>query len=370
MPLTGFATEEGTERFKKRHEAFFAPGHFRQAQGLWQSSIGLGSYLGQPDDENDRLYSEAFKKAYASGINVFDTAVNYRCQRSERAFGAALRAMQQTETFRRDEIFIASKGGFLPFDGSVPEDPSAYFAEQYEESGILEPEEIAQGCHSLSPSFLEIQLQKSLSNLGVTTLDLYYLHNPETQLSDYPREIVAHRLNQAFEWLEQKVIEGKIRAYGLATWQGFRIPSDIPEHLPLEDILALARKAGGESHHLRYVQLPLNIAMPEAWISATQRCEAGEVPFLGLAARHSLTVMTSAPLLQARLLGRLDGLLQGKFGGIETPAQFALQFARSVPPVVTALAGMKTLSHLEENLQTAKTALWNEAELFRLFSEK
>src|ERR1019366_5117440 len=92
MLISGYATGVGTERFCRRFEAKF-PGHFRQFQGLWLSSIGIGTYLGEPTAAFDALYREAVTDALEQGINVIDTAVNYRHQRSERAIAQALAAV-------------------------------------------------------------------------------------------------------------------------------------------------------------------------------------------------------------------------------------------------------------------------------------
>src|SRR5262249_51170400 len=50
------ATTEGTSNYKNRFTGVFAEGHFRQSQGLWMSSIGLGSYLGGADEQTDEAY--------------------------------------------------------------------------------------------------------------------------------------------------------------------------------------------------------------------------------------------------------------------------------------------------------------------------
>jgi len=51
-------------------------------------SVGVGTYLDDPTDTDD-VDREAVGRALESGVNVVDTAINYRCQRSERAVGAA-----------------------------------------------------------------------------------------------------------------------------------------------------------------------------------------------------------------------------------------------------------------------------------------
>src|SRR5215469_1552989 len=88
--ISGFATPEGTSRFRGRF-AGRLPGHFREIRGLWLSSIGLGTYLGEPDSATDDLYRNAINRAIELGVNVIDSAINYRHQRSERVIGEALR---------------------------------------------------------------------------------------------------------------------------------------------------------------------------------------------------------------------------------------------------------------------------------------
>ena len=72
MKIQGSATAEGTERYRKRFEGRIAPEHFRQSQGLWLSSIGIGTYLGNHDAETDKLYHDAIVRAVESGCNVID----------------------------------------------------------------------------------------------------------------------------------------------------------------------------------------------------------------------------------------------------------------------------------------------------------
>lgn len=82
--LPGCATAAGTARYKSRFPQLAEAGHFRgqehvpEVGGLHLSSIGLGTYLGEPDDSADREYTEAIATAIRSGINVLDTAINYR----------------------------------------------------------------------------------------------------------------------------------------------------------------------------------------------------------------------------------------------------------------------------------------------------
>jgi len=54
---------------------------FGTAQKLKISSLGIGTYLGQPDDKVDASYAASVVASVESGINVIDTAINYRFQR-------------------------------------------------------------------------------------------------------------------------------------------------------------------------------------------------------------------------------------------------------------------------------------------------
>ena len=117
------ATPEGTLRYADRLKGRVAPGHFHEAQGLMMSSIGLGTYLGEPDAATDEAYRASVVRAVELGVNVIDTAINYRFQRSERSIGQALRDLASSGKARRDELIIATKAGYLTFDGAVPEDP-------------------------------------------------------------------------------------------------------------------------------------------------------------------------------------------------------------------------------------------------------
>src|SRR5829696_4234570 len=91
-PIPGRATVRGTTRFSARFETAFAKDFYRHtAEGLILSSIGMGTYLGECDDQEDNRYVDVLTAGVSNGLNVLDTAINYRCQRSERAVGRALR---------------------------------------------------------------------------------------------------------------------------------------------------------------------------------------------------------------------------------------------------------------------------------------
>ncbi len=91
MTQHGRATPEATAAYAGQLRT--AEGHFRQtADGLTVSSIGLGTYLGEPNEATDAAYQAVVERILPMGCNLIDTAVNYRFQHSERAIGRALKA--------------------------------------------------------------------------------------------------------------------------------------------------------------------------------------------------------------------------------------------------------------------------------------
>jgi len=307
------------------------------------SSLGLGTYLGQASDAVDAAYMEAGKAFFAAGGTVFDTAANYRNGRSERALGAVFKGL------RRDDFFVSTKAGYIPMpDGDPDEGPRAWFHRVLEQPGILSVDDLVDGCHAMTPKYLAHQLDISLDALGIETLDLFHLHNPEQQLAHLGVEPFYAMIGRAFEACERFVAAGKIRAYGVATWNGFRVPPGQAGHLSLARLLAAATSAGGRDHHFRWLQLPLNLAMPEAFLAPTQLLDGTAMTPLEAAQASGLSVQTSASIMQARILGQLpDGFAEAL--GLHTPAQAALQFTRSCPGVTVALCGMGHTAHVAEN---------------------
>ena len=319
------------------------------------SSIGIGTYLGNYDDATDQEYHQAIAHAVRSGCNVIDSAINYRLQRSERAIGTALKELA-THGYNRDEIVVATKGGFIPYDGAPPQDARSYIEQTFIKPGLATAADIISGCHCMTPAYLGNQLDNSLSNLDLESIDIYYVHNPETQLSKIARDEFHNRLIKAFETLESAVENGKIRMYGMATWNCFRSAADAKDYLSLAEVVQTAGKAGGKNHHFKVIQLPLNLGMSEALSNANQPLHDHQHTLLEVAQELGITVMCSASVLQGQLTRNLPPLIRETFTGLETDGQRALQFVRSTPGVTTALVGMKQKQHVEENLRTALIA--------------
>lgn len=377
--IHGRAAAEGTTKFTERNKGLRDAGHFRRpehvrgAAGLWFSSLGLGTYLGEPDEASDQLYTQAVQMALRSGINVIDAAINYRHQRSERSIGAAIQELIAAGDIGRDEFIVCSKAGYLSFDGAVPSEPLKYFEREYLEKGILKREDVAGHMHCMAPGFLEDQLERSRHNLGLETIDVYYLHNPEAQLAELDEVKFYARLKSAFAELEKAVSAGKIQFYGIASWNSFRVPEGSQPFISLDKCAGIAHEVAGEKHHFRFVQLPFNLAMPEAFAAAVQpctmeRCGREMVPLLESAERHGIAVVGSASLYQARLTQGLPASVASRIG-MRTDTERALQFARSAPGMLTALVGMGKPAHVVENIRVAEEKPMEAGNWKKLFSD-
>jgi aryl-alcohol dehydrogenase-like predicted oxidoreductase len=352
-----FATPDGTKKYAARFAGHAAAGHFREKQGLWLSSLGIGTYLGEADARTDEAYTNAIVEAAESGVNVIDTAINYRFQRSERSVGAAL-----AELGRRGD----AREGFLTPDGDLPADAGEYFNREYVETGLLQEGDVAAGCHSIAPKFLADQLERSRRNLGLETIDVYYLHNPETQLGEVPREMFNKRLREAFEFLESAVAAAKIHFYGMATWNAFRQNESARDYLSLATMESLARDVAGDSHHFRFIQLPCNLGMTEALTRANQLLDGARLPIVGAASKLGITLVASAALLQGQLSRGLPPFVTQALG-MKSDAERALQFVRSTPGIATALVGMSRVEHVRTNLAIVAVPPASQDQFSKLF---
>lgn len=346
-----FATAEGTKNFARRFPEA-AVDHFRPAQDLTVSSVGIGTYLGNWDEETDANYTNAVVEYVERGGNVIDTAANYRFQRSERNIGAALEILKE-KGFGREELVVCTKAGYLPFDGDRPKSVPTYFKENFLDTGIAKFEDLIGGIHCMTPAYLQSQIDQSLRNMNIEGIDVFYVHNPESQLSEVDREEFETRLAAAFENLEENRRDGKIRFYGAASWNGFRVPEVNDGFHSVVKMVEIARAVGGSNHGFKFVQLPFNLALPEARVLPNHELNGEDVSAIDAARSLGVTVVASASILQGKLAQNLPPGLREALGNLETDAQTGIQFARSTPGVTTALVGMSQGSHVEENMRLA-----------------
>jgi len=363
--IQGKATSEGTLHFSKKN-SFVNQTNYRQICDLTLSNVGVGTYLGDQTESTDNLVKNAVKDSILSGINVIDTAINYRAQKAERSVGKAISELIQDKHISRNEIFISSKNGYVTNDGDINEDFWTYVNREYVKSGIIKQNDISSGYHCMTIPYLEDQLNRSLKNLNLECIDLMYLHNAvEGQINDISKEEFLKKLRSSFEFYERKRSEGKINYYGMATWECFRVTSDNPQFLSISDVIDIAIETGGNSHGFRFIQLPFNLHLDQAMMFKNQNVDKKNLSILDAAKFYQLGVFTSVPFMQGRLLA--NGVLP-EFNELK-PSLRALQFIRSTPGVISPLVGHKTKEHVQENLEIMKIPSISENDFHILVSK-
>ena len=237
--------------------------------GLTTSRIGFGGYR---IDTGDDIFHEALTKAILEGCNLIDTSTNYADGGSEQLIGSVLAQLIREGKLRREEIIVVSKIGYI-------QGQNLKQAESREKSVQPYPEVVKYGdglWHCLHPDFLADQLIRSLDRLGLATLDVCLLHNPEYFLSDAKnrnpdmapgtlkdlRREFYRRLQQAFAYFEGQVQAGRIQYYGVSSNTCTANPKD-PEATSLSHMIEVAEAAAHDAdlsaHHFRVLQLPMNL---------------------------------------------------------------------------------------------------------------
>lgn len=246
--LKGWATPEGTDKYYRMSQYGEVEGldvHHENFNGLFHnellklSSLGIGTYMGEPDDATDFAMYNAIKTSVLSGgLNHIDTAPNYRYMKSERTVGKILNVLHHKYDIERDQLFVSSKGGYVPEDAANLISQREMIGHLIHEVGVPEDAITKESGHCLHPKFLEHQLDETLKRLNLECLDVYYLHNPYEGQGPYNTDNVFYdQLAEAFEFLESAVQNGKIRAYGIASYSCFRVkPSESKVHLNVQKV--------------------------------------------------------------------------------------------------------------------------------------
>ena len=342
--LAGHATPEGTTAFAARqaHDGFVQLGDTR----LSCSRVGFGGY--RVDDETEE-HHEALERALLEGCNLIDTSTNYTDGGSERLVGEVLRKLIGNGSLEREEVVVVSKIGYV--QGSNLE-----LAEEREAEGRPFPEMVKYGegvWHCIHPEFLEDQLRRCQDRLGLATLDVCLLHNPEYFLKDAHersyltlakrRDEFYQRLGAAFAYLESQVKSGALGFYGVSS-NSCTAPADDPEATSLARMLAVAGQAAGSDHHFRVFQLPMNLLEAGAVLERNNGADLDQT-VLDVAIAEGLGVLVNRPLNAFKD----DGLLRLATGdegpaidfddALEPVARLEEQFRARLAPRLEAAEG-------------------------------
>ncbi len=328
------------------------PEHHAASAQAPLAPIGIGTYLGECSEADDERYVGILNDAIRLGVKLIDTSINYRGQRSEQVVGRVLAEGGA-------KVTVCTKGGYVPLPSDPPKTKAEYrdyLDRSYFQTGLVSPADLVALGHCIAPTFLRNQIDQSRANLGVATIDMYYLHNPEQQLDAISRSDFESRIRSAFELLESAVADGSIASYGCATWNGLRAAPDASNYLSLESLVSIAREVAGNGHHFTTVQLPINLAMAEAVRFPNQSVNGTPLTLLDAAGQLGVSVVASTPLMQGKLAQDLPPQIREALPSAETDAQRALAFVRQLPNVSCVLLGTRNTAHLEEALQAVAVA--------------
>lgn len=373
--IPGHATRAGTDNYTKTFGAGLPAEHYSEFLNLHLklSSLGIGTFPGAASDEIDEAYAEIVRRGLVSGINVIDTAAHYRYGRSALAVGEGLRRAFAAGV-QREQVFVVSKGGFLRFDDSVPDDLDAWFEANIARKGLGKRDELTD-LHLLSPGYIARQIEDTRRAVGVEMLDAFLIDQPEVHIPRVGKAELNRRLQRAFAVCEQALKENKIRSYGISTFNGFRIETDHLLFHSLASLQGLAEKAAqvvhrdmSAKHGFRLVQLPFNQVMLEGFTRFNQATGHGNVASTIQAAfQLKVYVMASHSLGKGRLARQCVDSVRIALSALANDAQRALQFNRSTPGLGTSLVGVSTPGHFDDLLAVAKAPPLARADYLRLF---
>lgn len=363
--IKGHATAKATQAYADQHTQAgdTAEGHYSEflRARMRLSSLGIGSFPGQATPEVDAKIAAVVTRALLSGINVIDTGAHYRYGRSLAAVGAGVRAAVEAGV-SREAMFLISKGGFLTLRGGMPADMNAWFEREIVVKGLGTREDLAKGAHLLTPAYIAYQLELSRTLMGVETLDAFLIDQPEVHIPVVGKEMLNRRLGKVFEVLERAVLEGKLRYYGISTFEGFRVETDNTMFQSITSMIGLAERAAKEvtgqdeaRHHFKLVMMPFNQVMLEGFTRFNTATGQGNVAS-PIQAAHQLEVymMASHTLFKGHLGQQSVDVVAKAMSNLVNPAQRALQFNRSTPGLGTSLVGISTPEHLDDVLTVAR----------------
>lgn len=310
------------------------------------SKLGLGTYIGDFSDENSRLFRESITYALLNGINFIDTAINYRGMRSERDIGFVVNKLIENGSIKRNQFIVSSKAGIIPGDGEIMLRPINYMNEKLIATGILNKEDVYMEETlrlTMNPKFFEYALEVSRKHLNLETIDIYYMHELELSMKHYGADEFYHRLKDIIISFENMVSEGKIREYGMATWEAFQIEETDSQYISLEKVMEVVESVTTQ-HHFKHLMLPINIENRACVEYKNQSYKQSKLSIIECAGKYNLDVHVSGPLGQ------------GKANNYENVKKY-LEYLVNEIKCSSYFIGSKNIEHIKGNIEIIQNLL-------------
>ncbi|WP_210483542.1 aldo/keto reductase [Microvirga antarctica] len=289
--------------------------------------LGLGcmSFAGVYGNVDEDEVSRTVQAALDLGANLFDTADVYGAGVSEKMLGQALRG-------RRQEAVICTKFGNIDHAGAAP--VAEAYAGRWETCG--------------RPDYVRSACEKSLRNLGVETIDLYYVHRIDPTVP----------IEETIGAMADLVQAGKIRAIGLSEAGAETIRRAHATH----PLAALQSEYSLWSREPEDWAIPLCQELGMAFVGYSPLGRGfltGAVPPLNELSeqdsrRHQPRFEPQNYAANRRLLDILD---EAAISHGCSKAQVALAWMLAQAPNVLAIPGSKSVRHLRENVASERISL-------------
>lgn len=285
---------------------------------------GIGTYKSAINQE------QIIKYAISKNVKLIDTAPNYNDGQSQIFIGNILKSLDK----KTEKPIISSKAGFFAKSSKI-----------FTKQSLNENKFNIIGNHCMDVKFIDMQIQENLEQLHINSIDILFLHNPETQLKAISKKELLYKIRDVFEILEEYCSKKMIKSYGISTWDGFGEMDN--GKIILEEILDIAEHVN-KNHNFKYIQLPNSLVKYELLSELLFKSNG----FLETANKNKIKVLSSSPLHH----GQLPKIVQQEFAnyfksGI-TISQFCLLFVNSFIELDTILVGASSENQLNENLLT------------------
>lgn len=235
--------------------------------GLSVSSFALGGNLiGQPGPsslEEEQL--QAIEKALSHGINLIDTSAIYQDGRSQKMIGNALTRLIRQERVERSQIVVSMKVGYLEgLELALAQNRTP--PEDSQDDDVIRLSD--DFWYSVQPGLIEDQITRSLERLGLETLDLVLIQNPEFILQGDPSHRKFYeKLKRAFTCLEEERKNGRIQYYGVSS-NGFVLENTHPLFVSLDVLKEVADTVAADlklsTSGFAAIEFPFNLLEPGA----------------------------------------------------------------------------------------------------------
>lgn len=135
------------------------------------------------------------QEALNKGISLIDTAPNYRENVAQKEIGEFLKERNEFSLLHGNSLKITTKVGFF-----------AAKDKEYLLRNSITDTKNTYHCHNIQEKYIKYQVTQNLEELGVSTIEGVFIHNPETQLNVSERSLLLRNLQKIFQVLEEFVV--------------------------------------------------------------------------------------------------------------------------------------------------------------------